>query len=142
VEITPPISALKVKSIADLPSSPLAIEVQNDQSRLESGNSKPSMALVVSNTGNAVTMAPYSEEDSDEEVSAVSSNSDEEEDLVSAKPNQRGEPRASLKAPSYQKNIPGVVVVTPSITGRKGTAVVTPIASHKGTNRRRPPKRR
>ncbi|KAL3749607.1 hypothetical protein ACJRO7_010701 [Eucalyptus globulus] len=90
-----------------------------------------------------MTMAPSSEEDSDEEVSAVSSSSDEEEDLVSTDPNQRDEPQAGLKAPSNQKNIPGDAVVTLSIAGRKGTAVVTPsIASHKGTNRRRPPKRR
>ncbi|XP_039162803.1 uncharacterized protein LOC120290566 [Eucalyptus grandis] len=86
-EITPPISALKAKSTADLPPFPSATEVQNNQSRLEFGNAEPSMALVVSNTGNAVTMAPSSKEDSDEEVSVVSSSNDEEEDLVSAEPN-------------------------------------------------------
>lgn len=162
---TPPISALKAKPTEDIPPSPADIVVQNDQNRLEPGT-EPSMALVVSNTGNDA-IPQSSEEESDEEVSAVSSSSEEEEELVSVEnqqeeelvsvenqrveeleelvsvKNQRDEPRAGRKAPSNQKAIHEDTVVTTSIAVCKEDAMVTPSnVSQKGTKGRKPPKRR
>ncbi|KAL3749435.1 hypothetical protein ACJRO7_010533 [Eucalyptus globulus] len=131
VDSTPPISALKANAAAELVSSSSVVDAQNEQIMMEAANAGPSMALVVQNTDS--TLIPSSEED----VSAVSSSSEEEEDLVPAVQSQ--DPHDT---PSSQQEAHISAVATPSKDGQKGSSMDTPsIASRKGTNRRKPPRR-
>ncbi|XP_039158524.1 uncharacterized protein LOC120288534 [Eucalyptus grandis] len=121
-EVAPPISALKAKVIED----PSSQNASKDLRTQKQGIETDSMALVVSNQNDAA-VALSSEEESKDDACAVSSNGSGGDAESAVYPN---DPHLGTKVPPNQKNAP------------KATALATPSSAPKGSNRRRPFRRR